>query len=61
MEEEEILEMEEKVRLARERLKKKREIEDEEENQDDGNQTGANLILITFIVIVGYKIMTGTF
>lgn len=63
--EDEINENEEAIRLAKKRLKKKREkeaedaLEKERENRID--QIGTNIAIIGFLTIVIYKIMTGTF
>ncbi|UAW07772.1 hypothetical protein PVJ1_00038 [Psychrobacillus phage PVJ1] len=63
--EEEINESEELIRLAKVRLKKRREKEvaeaSEKEEENNIDQSIANMALISLIGIVLYKIMTGTF
>lgn len=60
--EEEINESEAIIRLAKERLKKRREKEaEEEEVERDNDQALGNILILGFLGITFYKIMTGTF
>ena len=58
-----ISELEERFRLINKRVDKnsEQEIGDNEIQHNDGNQLGANTLLLTFIILVAYKIMKGTF